>query len=151
MIIVVAVCFLVDLQSANSSLYLSFTQVFTLKTRLDETKPVVFVQTWFNRTTVKLISQPFVLNQACWGRRKKRFLKLILNLPSLYCFVWEECNLRSLTPENEKPTRKFLFVVFCSDVISGHGRSRLSLWKSNLSLILSWKKETGEHNLCAHQ
>lgn len=53
-IIVVPVCFPVDLRSATHLLYLSFTQAITLITTLDEIKQVVFVQSWFNRTTVNL-------------------------------------------------------------------------------------------------
>lgn len=94
-------------------------------------------------TEPQLICQSFVLDQACWGR----FLKLTLTRYNLYCFVWGDRNLRSLTPENEKPTRKVLFAVFSSDVIGGRGGCRPSLWKSDLSLILSEKKETREENI----
>lgn len=71
----------------------------------------------------------------------------IFSTQKLKCFVWEDYNLCRLTPENKEPMRKFQFVFFLSDLISGSCCSSPSLWKYDLSLIVLETKENSGINL----
>ena len=71
----------------------------------------------------------------------------IFSTQKLKCFVWEDYNLCRLTPENKEPMRKFQFVFFFSDLISGSCCCSPSLWKYDLSFIVLETKENSGINL----
>lgn len=93
-----------------------------------------------------------VCNQTCCSKLWKSAVEKSTKPPiffthKLKCFVGEDYNPRRLIPENKEPMTKFQFVFFLYDLISWSGCSSPSLWKYDLSSIVSEMKENSEFNL----